>query len=115
MNAKPIPPPKEQQKFAELQNAVERKIAERFPPPGSEVSFHKEPSKHFFVYRKGQIAMRLDVELADDLKSVQFRTSETARAHFGLRKLADGEVHLFNGERRITVDQAVDLLLAPFL
>jgi hypothetical protein len=115
MSARPVLPPREHQKFAELQEAVEEQILKSFPSPSSSVSFHKEPSKHFFVYQKGQPALRLDVELADDLKSIQFQTSEATRASFSLRKLADGEIHLFNGEQRITIEQAVDLLLASFL
>jgi hypothetical protein len=92
---------KEQQKFARLQVAVERKIREAFPGASGDVTFRAEPSRLFFIYRKDRPSLRLDVELAPDSKTIRFATSTRAEGCFVLRQNATGEIQIFIGPARV--------------
>jgi hypothetical protein len=101
--------------FTELRLSVEKVVAEKIASPL--VNFHFVPSDQFFVNRSGLPSLRLTVDLAKDCQSITFFTSNspTTIGSFGLRPLADGSVHLFNGARKLTVDEATNLLLDSFL
>jgi hypothetical protein len=114
MSANPVEQPKAQAVFVGLQSAVEKLVAETFPGPAAPVSFHREPSRHFFVYRKIRPSLRLDVELADDFQSIRFATG-TSESRFGFRVIAAGEVRLFHNQKLWTPEEAAKLLLASFL
>jgi hypothetical protein len=114
MGRNPGPQDKEQQKFAELQIAVERKIREAFPGASTDVIFRAEPSRHFFIYRKGRPSLRLDIELAPDSKTIHFAVTK-AQGCFVLRRSATGEIQIFLGSARVPVNAAANLLLEPFL
>ena len=116
MSIKPVQPPKEQQMFSAIQSVAEEIANSRLNSVGKapRVQFHKEPSRHFWVYRPQHPKLRLDVQLADDLKSIHFATSSTAECRFDLRTFAGGEVQLFNGPNRISIDDATSLILASF-
>jgi hypothetical protein len=101
--------------FAELRQSVERIVSEKIASPL--VNFHFVPSDQFFVNRSGRPSLRLTVDLAKDSQSVTFATSNspTTIGRFDLRPLADGSVHLFNGARKITLEEATSLLLNSFM
>ena len=101
--------------FTELRQSVEKVVAEKIASPL--VNFHFVPSNQFFVNRSGHPSLRLTVELANDSKSISFATSNspTSIGRFDLRPLGDGGVHLFNGDRKITIEEATNLLLDSFL
>ena len=79
------------------------------------VEFHEEPSKHFFVYRPGRPALRLDLEIDLESQSVRFGTSSSATGILQFRELASGEMRFRNGEKLMTVEEARDLLLKSFV
>lgn len=112
MNTRPVEPSKVQQVFAALQSAVGRIVADKLSPT---VQFHTEPSRHFFVYRPGRPALRLDVELERDVPRIRFATDPSAVGHMGIEAFAGNETRLRNGDRLMTTEEAANLLLAPFL
>ena len=65
----PVQPPKEQQMFSGIQSVAEQLVNGRLNSVGKapRVEFHKEPSRHFWIYRPEHPKLRLDVQLADDL------------------------------------------------
>jgi hypothetical protein len=101
--------------FTELRQSVEKFVKEKIASPL--VNFHFVPSDQFFLNRSGRPSLRLTVELAKDCQSISAVTSNspTTIGRFDLHLLADVSVHLFNGTRKITVEEATGLLLEPFL
>ena len=116
MSITPVQPSKEQQMFSAIQSVAEETVNSRLNSVGKapRVQFHKEPSRHFWVYRPQHPKLRPDVQLADDLKSIHFATSSSAECRFHLRTFAGGEVQLFNGPNRILIEEAASLILASF-
>lgn len=112
----PVQPPKEQQMFSGIQSVAEQLVNGRLNSVGKapRVQFHKEPSRHFWIYRPEHPKLRLDVQLADDLKSIRFATSTTADCRLDLRTFAGGQVQLFNGPNLISIEDAASLILASF-
>lgn len=97
--------------FRDLQDEAQRAVA---LAADQSVAFHTEPSRHFFVYRAGRSALRLDVKVADDNQSIEFATDTRTTGRFRLAQMADGQIGLFNGEQRATTTRAATLLLTPF-
>ena len=112
MNTRRVEPSRAQQAFAALQSAVGKIVEDKLSPS---VQFHTEPSRHFFVYRPGRPALRLDVELENDVPSIRYATDRSAVGHMEIETFAANQTRLRNGDRLMTTDEAANLLLAPFL